>query len=57
MSWQPRFIDPTAGVTLVRRVICPRCGFDKGDPRGARRGLCHDCRAGLAPAERREWAA
>lgn len=57
MTWQPRFIDPTAGVTLVRRVTCPRCGLDKGDLHAARVGLCQSCISGLTLAERREWAA
>lgn len=56
MTWATKCnADPTAGVTLFRRVLCPRCGRDKGP--GGRRGLCSDCVYELPPAERLEWAA
>lgn len=57
MSWASVNLDPTAGVTLVPRVIrCGRCGVVKGRADGsARPGLCVDCRAVLPPAERVPW--
>lgn len=49
--------DPTAGVSLMRRVYCPRCGLDKGPKHYARPGLCQSCREGLTAPERLAWAA
>lgn len=49
--------DPTAGVSLIRLELCPRCGISKGKKGNARRGLCHDCATTIEPRERRTWAA
>lgn len=61
MSWAAHHIgqalDPSAGVTLApKRVICPRCGIDKGRVSDARKGLCRSCSGGLTPKEREAWA-
>lgn len=48
--------DPSAGVTLwPGRVLCPRCGFDKGTKEHAKPGLCRDCSSGMTQEERTAW--
>lgn len=48
--------DPSAGVSLVRLVLCPRCGIAKGRVSHARAGLCRDC-SEVVGADRGAWAA
>lgn len=49
--------DPTAGTTLARMVMCPRCGCAKGRVSKARPGLCRDCSDVVGPEYRSAWAA
>lgn len=57
-DWRYAAIDPSAGVTLMpRRIVCPRCGVDKGQRGIARPGLCSDCSRPMTPADRALWNA
>lgn len=44
MAWtDAQHADPSAGVTLYKVIVCPRCGIEKGKAKSVKKGLCVDC--------------